>query len=473
MKNITIYILMLAWLTGVIPSSAQNAPKRVVGIGGRVYTLPVEEADALEFIYHAIPLSDYMMYTPEVHLKDIRASLRAKREMPWAKSVPENIWKHFVLPSRVDSEYLDNFRASYYNELHDRTEALSMKESVAELAHWLRERVEIFPVEGRIASPKSAILNAAADPYELAILAVSALRTLDIPARIVYPRLDAQTSIVQVWVDGSWHTFNPFNLDLPVPGSELCALVYGDYAGPEKVLSHSKRISEIVVGNAPTLNNDKANLSSLEQNMLDAYTMTFFGEKHSPLPIAELNVRFGVLEPRVSQILHRARGNWNRIYDFLVTVPPERLEEAIAMLELLSDTNLQDTGMRVLLATINNTEPDMNDPLYVQYILNPQISDEILTDYRQAMHAAGSKGSLMSIDEIIKSARDIIIDNDGNTYHLPITPLEVWKQGRADRHSRDIFFVAQCRNNYIPAYLDPDTGAPKYHDGNDWKTISL
>ena len=472
-KYIRTSLLLLLSLAGVSPLIAQDRQKRVVGIGSRVYTLPTDEADALEFIYRAIPLSDYMLYTPEFMLKDIRSSLRAKHDMPWANAVPEQIWLHYVLPSRVDSEYLDNFRSSYYPELKDRVAGLSMKQAATELARWLRERVEVEHVEGRISSPKSTILNAGGDSYELAILTIAALRALDIPARLVYPQNDPEVSVVQAWIDGKWYTYNPFEPDSTTSSATLCALVYGDYTGSEKVLSHNKRISEIEVENAPVLSLEKGNMSAMEQSLLDAYTSTFFGEKHSPLPMAEINVRFNVYAMRVAKMLQRAKGNWNRIYDFLAAVDPDRLPEAVTMLELLSDNNLQDTSVRILTATLNNTEPDMSDPLYVQYILNPEISDEMLTDYRQTMHAAGSTGSLMSIEEIIRAARAITIDNDGNTYSVPITPTEVWKHGRADSHSRDIYFVAQCRNNYIPARLNPTTLTPQYHDGTEWKDVNL
>lgn len=56
---------------------------------------------------------------------------------------------------------------------------------------------------------------------------------------------------------------------------------------------------------------------------------------------------------------------------------------------------------------------------------------------------------------------------------VPVTPYEVWRHGHADSRSRDIYFVARCRNNGIPARIDPVTGLCQYHDGKDWVSVDF
>ena len=120
--------------------AAETADNRVIGINDQVYNLPGIEADALEFLYQAMPMSDRIMYKPEYHLRNVRLAIQAREEMPWGKNVPEDIWKHFVLPARSNNEYLDNFRARYYAELKARVSGMSMKDAALEVNHWLHEK---------------------------------------------------------------------------------------------------------------------------------------------------------------------------------------------------------------------------------------------------------------------------------------------------------------------------------------------
>ena len=48
---------------------------------------------------------------------NIRASQRAAEEMPWGKTIPEDLFRHFVLPVRVNNEQLDSARVVFYKEL--------------------------------------------------------------------------------------------------------------------------------------------------------------------------------------------------------------------------------------------------------------------------------------------------------------------------------------------------------------------
>ena len=62
--------------------------------------LPVYEREALEFLYAYMPLADITDYPGEFHLMNVRASRRAAGEMPWGRDIPEDVFRHFVLPVR-------------------------------------------------------------------------------------------------------------------------------------------------------------------------------------------------------------------------------------------------------------------------------------------------------------------------------------------------------------------------------------
>lgn len=589
-------ILMCAGLMAAPCSAhADNAGERIVGIGDKVYTLPDDEADALEFLYRSMPMSDYLMYPPEYHLRNIRASLKAREELPWAKDVPEDIWRHFVLPARANNEYLDNFRSTYYEELRDRVKDLDMYDAALEVNHWLHEKVTYEPSDARTSAPMATIRTSKGRCGEESVLGVAAFRTVGIPARQVYtPRwahTDDNHAWVEVWVDGKWHFLGACEpepeLDrawFNAPASRgmlMHTRVFGDYNGPEQQISKSKGITEINVtdnyvpvresgvtvtdaegrrlkgvkveykiynyaefftaatrvtdsnGNAtlktgqgdmlawatdgkyfgfakidsphttlvldhpvgqtfetdidivPPVENpipskvtkedieECARRFELENTLRDSYAKTFYGEPYCTLSAAEVKERFGNKANLVETQLRRAKGNWQAIWDFLRQSPAERLDEAIAMLGAVTDKDMRDTPARIFYATLTHTVPDMDNPLYVDYILSPRISAELLSDWRMTMRSPAEKDKPMSPQQLIKAASAIEIDDAANAYRVPVTPYEVWKSGHADSRSRDIYFVARCRNNGIPARIDPVTGLCQYHDGKDWVSVDF
>ena len=59
-------------------------------------------------------------YDGEFFLDNVRYALRAREEMAWGRDVPEDLFRHFVLPVRVNNERLDEFRMIYYDTLRRR-----------------------------------------------------------------------------------------------------------------------------------------------------------------------------------------------------------------------------------------------------------------------------------------------------------------------------------------------------------------
>ena len=75
--------------------------------------MSVPEREAMEFLYSAMSSADMADYDGEYFLDNVRTSLRAREEMAWGKSVPEDLFRHFVLPIRVNNERMDEFRMVY------------------------------------------------------------------------------------------------------------------------------------------------------------------------------------------------------------------------------------------------------------------------------------------------------------------------------------------------------------------------
>lgn len=168
-----------------------------------------EERDALKFLYAYMATPDALDYDAVFYLTNIRSSLRAAKEMPWGKSVPDREWRHFVLPVRVNNEDLDLSRPAFYDELKDRVKGLSMKEAILEVNHWCHEKVSYQPSDARTSSPLATVCNALGRCGEESTFTVAALRSVGIPARQVYtPRwahTDDNHAWVEAWADGQWY----------------------------------------------------------------------------------------------------------------------------------------------------------------------------------------------------------------------------------------------------------------------------
>ena len=223
--------------------------------------MTLEEQSAMKFLYSYMTDPDMAGYTPEFYLENVRSSLRARREMPWGKTVPDREFMHFVLPLRVNNESLDMSRPQFYDELKDRVKGLSMADAILEVNHWCHEKVTYKPSDARTSSPLSSVSQAIGRCGEESTFAVSALRSVGIPARQVYtPRwahTDDNHAWVEAWADGKWYfigacepepVLNLAWFNAPASrGMLMNTNVFGVYTGPEEQLYQNDLITSINV----------------------------------------------------------------------------------------------------------------------------------------------------------------------------------------------------------------------------------
>ncbi|MEI6683956.1 MAG: transglutaminase domain-containing protein [Bacteroidota bacterium] len=238
---------------------AKNRSQQLFGVFGQRLTL--REKEALEFLYAYAPLSDLADYDGEFFLHNVRASFAAKDTFSWGKTVPEELFRHFVLPVRVNNENLDSSRWVFFMELKDHIKKLPMKEAVLEVNHWCHEKVTYRGSDGRTSSPLASVKTAYGRCGEESTLTVAALRSVGIPARQCYtPRWahsDDNHAWVEVWVNGKWHFIGACEPDVDLdlawftaPAKRAMLVntnVFGDYQGPEDVLVRDTRFTRINV----------------------------------------------------------------------------------------------------------------------------------------------------------------------------------------------------------------------------------
>ncbi|MBO4813592.1 MAG: transglutaminase domain-containing protein [Muribaculaceae bacterium] len=232
--------------------------------------------------YHALlspwlAMPDQADYSDSFYEKNYLISLQALHELQW--DIPDDIFRHFVLPVRVNNENLDMAREVFYNELKDRVKGLSMEQAILEVNHWCHEKVSYRPSDARTSSPLATVRTAYGRCGEESTLLVAALRSVAIPARQVYtPRwahTDDNHAWVEAWANGQWHFLGACE---PEPVLDLGwfnesasramlmhTKVAGDYHGPEEVMSRTACYTEInVTGNyAPTT---KVEITIIDKN---------------------------------------------------------------------------------------------------------------------------------------------------------------------------------------------------------------
>ena len=229
------------------------------GKTAQLKNITATERTALEFLYRYMPLADVTDYSPEFFLDNVRTSFMAQKEMPWGGEVPELLFRHFVLPIRVNNENLDDSRMVFYKELKDRVKGMAMKDAILEVNHWCHEKVTYRPSDGRTSAPLATVRSAYGRCGEQSTFTVAALRAVGIPARQVYtPRwahTDDNHAWVEAWADGKWYFLGAcepepvLNLGwFNAPASRAMLMhtkAFGDYRGPEEVVLRTSNYTEI------------------------------------------------------------------------------------------------------------------------------------------------------------------------------------------------------------------------------------
>ncbi|MDR0364644.1 MAG: transglutaminase-like domain-containing protein [Bacteroidales bacterium] len=211
-------------------------------------SLGLEQREALEFLYAYMPLSDLADYDGEFFLKQVEAAFAARDYFSWGQTIPEDIFRHFVLVYRVNNEYLDTARLAFFGELRDRVKDLSMMEAALEVNHWCHEKVTYRATDGRTSAPLALVKTSWGRCGEESTFTVTALRAVGIPARQCYtPRwvhTNDNHAWVEVWIDGNWRYLGACEPEAELDAAWFTAPakrammvhtnVFGLYNGPEE-----------------------------------------------------------------------------------------------------------------------------------------------------------------------------------------------------------------------------------------------
>ena len=182
---------------------------------------------------------------------------------------------------------------------------------------------------------------------------------------------------------------------------------------------------------------------------------------------AEESIRKCECDSTEAGLLRKAEANMRTLATALrdPNVPRRR---TVMLLQNITEKDLRDIDRKCLLAYLRNApECKVDSALYAQYVLSPRIEEEPLAPFvlPEAMRR-------LTVEEIVAWTRDSVAIVS-NPRGLRFTPQGVYNSRQADALSRNIFFVALCRANGIPARIEPVSGRTEYHADSAWLTVSL
>lgn len=212
---------------------------------------------------------------------------------------------------------------------------------------------------------------------------------------------------------------------------------------------------------------ENARRFAMEDSIRAAYVSTFITAEKAGMFARYLG--FGVLHERdIVDLLLKSRGNHETLVKFLAETPREKLALAYYLLSVVSDKDLRDISGNVLDDHLWNTARNGSyDEDYRNYILNPRVSNEMLTPYKAFFRSQfdADKRQFFAGDPqrwVNWCRENITVNGEWNPLSLCMSPKGVWDMRVADPHSRDIFFVAGARAIGIPARIDEVTGKTQY-----------
>ena len=132
---------------------------------------------------------------------------------------------------------------------------------------------------------------------------------------------------------------------------------------------------------------ENARRFATEASIRNAYISTFI----TPERAAEVARSIGADEKGVVEIFRKSRGNHATIEAFLTEVPQEQMSAALSLLCAVAEKDLRDVQLDVLSDNLQHTPATSFDKhVHVAYVLNPRVSNEMLTPYKAFFQSAFS-----------------------------------------------------------------------------------
>ena len=214
-----------------------------------------EQTRYVRYLHKHMTADDERTYKPEFWQDNVAKALEIRDKT--SREYPGRMFRHFVLPVRVSQEPLDRFRLVYADSLCSLVEGMEPEEAVIALNTWCRHQAYFKEGWNKDQSAMGTIEYGYGLCSDLTVMAVNVMRAAGFPAReveTIWSDFRSNHSWLEVYVNGRWAMMSAGE---PYPMLDtnawlnnrrvMCAEidVFGDYHGPETVLSRDKHITRI------------------------------------------------------------------------------------------------------------------------------------------------------------------------------------------------------------------------------------
>lgn len=218
-----------------------------------------------------------------------------------------------------------------------------------------------------------------------------------------------------------------------------------------------------------------------EDSLRNAYWQTFPTEENYStfFSVSPKEIFLKEQQSQLWKLISKSEGNFVTIMNFVIHHGWhfEEFDYVYDYLSTFSEKDLRDISLETL-ESHWNFYPEFSDikynkDVYKKGLLPARISNEMVRPYREEL---GKVFRGFTADSLRRwTEHNIAVDDTGNYYRCPISPVGVYKLRHADPHSRDIFFIAACRAIGIPAYMDNATEQLFVYDDNkkNWQIVSF
>lgn len=173
---------------------------------------PRAEREAMAYLIAWMPRGDRDTMSLELLRENVHYACLARKEYPWAKSLPDSVFLNEVLPYAVVDEVRDSWRADFYERFAPCVAGCTtLREAFEAVNRNLRDRVQVdynTLREKTNQSPAESMRQHMASCTGLSVLLVDALRAVGVPARFAgtaaWHDNRGNHSWTEVWLDGEW-----------------------------------------------------------------------------------------------------------------------------------------------------------------------------------------------------------------------------------------------------------------------------
>ena len=201
-----------AWWSTAVEQSLKKAKSNRPELEKALRGVPQDQRKGMAFLIENMPSADLLTLQADFLLNNVELAYKARKEVPWGKDIPEDIFLNDVLPYANVDEKRDAWRKEFYDLCMPIVkECKTPSEAAQKLNSELFKKLKVgYSTQRKAAnqSPKESIESGKASCTGLSIVLSDGCRAVSIPARLVGTPLWVDQRGNHTWVelwDRGWH----------------------------------------------------------------------------------------------------------------------------------------------------------------------------------------------------------------------------------------------------------------------------